>query len=49
VNSNHHLEKLKLRDTLTKEAVAEVEYEINEFLAWAPESLTDKDCKFVTR
>src|ERR1019366_1124150 len=40
-NSNYHLEKLKLRESLTAEIVADVEYEINDLLAWAPESLGD--------
>jgi hypothetical protein len=30
VNFNHHLEKLKLRESLTAEIVADVEYEIND-------------------
>jgi hypothetical protein len=38
-NNNHRLEKLKLRESLTAEIVADVEYEINDLLAWAPESL----------
>ena len=47
VNSNHHLEKLKLRESLTVEIVADVEYEINDLLAWAPEGLTERDRKAI--
>jgi len=48
VNSNNnHLEKLKLRESLTAEIVADVEYEINDLLAWAPESLTERDRKAI--
>jgi hypothetical protein len=46
-NSNYHLEKLKLRESLTAEIVADVEYEINDLLAWAPESLTERDLKAI--
>ena len=46
-NNNHHLEKLKLRKSLTAEIVADVEYEINDLLAWAPESLTERDRKAI--
>ena len=46
-NNNHHLEKLKLRESLTAEIVADVEYEINDLLAWAPDSLTAKDRKAI--
>jgi len=44
-NNNHHLEKLKLRESLTVEIVADVEYEINDLLAWAPEGLTERTAK----
>jgi hypothetical protein len=47
VNSNHHLEKLKLRESLTAEIVADVEQEIDDVLAWAPDGLTEKDRKAV--
>ena len=40
VNSNHHLEKLKLRESLTAEIVTDLEQEIDDMLAWAPGSLT---------
>ena len=43
VNSNYHLEKLKLREALTAEIVADVEYEIGDVLTWAPEGVTDED------
>jgi hypothetical protein len=46
-NKNHHLEKLKFRESLTAEIVADVEYEINDLLAWAPESLTERDRKAI--
>ena len=46
-NNNHRLEKLKLRESLTAEIVADVEYEINDLLAWAPDSLTAKDRKAI--
>ena len=46
-NNNHHLEKRKLRETLTAEIVSDVEYEINDLLAWAPESLTERDLKAI--
>jgi hypothetical protein len=46
-NNNHHLEKLKLRESLTAEIVADVEYEINDLLAWAPEGLTERDRKAI--
>jgi hypothetical protein len=47
VNSNHHLEKLKLRESLTAEIVADVAQEIDDVLAWAPDGLTEKDRKAV--
>jgi hypothetical protein len=47
VNSNHHLEKLILRESLTAEIVADVEQEIDDLLAWAPDGLTEKDRKAV--
>jgi hypothetical protein len=46
-NNNHRLEKLKFRESLTAEIVADVEYEINDLLAWAPESLTERDRKAI--
>jgi crotonobetainyl-CoA:carnitine CoA-transferase CaiB-like acyl-CoA transferase len=47
-NSNDRLaEKLKLRESLTKEILADVEYEIDDVLAWAPESLTEDDRKAI--
>ena len=47
MNSNHHTEKLKLRESLTAEIVSDLEYEIDDALAWAPGSLTEKDRKAV--
>ena len=47
MNSNHHLEKLKLRESLTAEIVADVAQEIDDVLAWAPDGLTEKDRKAV--
>jgi len=47
VNSNHHLEKLKLRESLTAEIVTDLEQEIDDALAWAPDSLTAKDRKAI--
>jgi hypothetical protein len=46
-NNNHHLEKQQLRESLTAEIVADVEYEVNDLLAWAPESLTERDRKAI--
>jgi hypothetical protein len=37
-NNNHHLETQKLRTALTAEIVADVEYEIGDMLAWAPDA-----------
>jgi hypothetical protein len=47
VNSNHHLEKLKLRESLTAEIVTDLEQEIDDVLACAPDGLTEKDRKAV--
>ena len=47
MNSNHHTEKLKLRESLTAEIVADVAQEIDDVLAWAPDGLTEKDRKAV--
>ena len=47
MNSNHHLEKLKLRESLTAEIVADLAQEIDDVLAWAPDGLTEKDRKAV--
>ena len=47
MNSNHHTEKLKLRESLTAEIVSDLEYEIDDALAWAPGSLTEKDRKAI--
>ncbi len=38
---------MRLRESLVTEIVAEVEYEIEEVLAWAPDSLTDEDRKAI--
>ena len=47
MNSNHHLEKLKLRESLTAEIVTDLEQEIDDVLACAPDGLTEKDRKAV--
>ena len=47
INNNRHLEKLKLRESLTADIVSDVEYEVNDLLAWAPDSLTGKDRKAI--
>lgn len=39
------LEKLKRREALTAEIVADLDEEIDELLAWAPDSLTPEDRK----
>ena len=44
---NNRLEKLKLRESLTAEIVSDLEYEIDDALAWAPGSLTEKDRKTI--
>ena len=46
-NNNHHLEKQQLRESLTAEIVTDLEQEIDEMLAWAPDSLTAKDRKAI--
>jgi hypothetical protein len=40
-------EKLKLRESLTAEIVADVEYEIDDVLMWAPDNLTEKERKAI--
>jgi hypothetical protein len=47
VNSNHHTEKLKLRESLTAEIVSDVEQEIDDVLMWAPDNLTADDRKAI--
>ena len=48
VNTNdRHLDKQKLRESLTAEIVGDVEYEINDLLAWAPDNLTEKERKAI--
>ena len=44
---DHPTSKQQLRKSLTAEIVADVEYEINDLLAWAPESLTERDRKAI--
>jgi hypothetical protein len=44
---DRHTEKLKLRESLTAEIVSDLEYEIDDALAWAPGSLTEKDRKAI--
>ena len=46
-NNNHHLEKQQLRESLTAEIVTDLEQEIDDMLAWAPDSLTAKDRKAI--
>ena len=46
-NNNHHLETQKLRTALTAEIVADVEYEIGDMLAWAPDNLTENERKAI--
>ena len=46
-NNNHHLEKQQLRESLTAEIVTDLEQEIDDVLAWAPDSLTAKDRKAI--
>ena len=48
VNTNdRYAERMKLREFLTKEILADVEYEINDVLAWAPDSMTEEDRKSI--
>ena len=44
---DRHTEKLKLRESLTAEIVADVEQEIDDVLAWAPDNLTEKERKAI--
>ena len=46
-NNNHHLEKQQLRESLTAEIVTDLEQEIDDVLAWAPDGLTDADRKAI--
>jgi hypothetical protein len=46
-NNDRQTEKLKLRESLTKEILADVEYEIDDVLAWAPDSLTEESRKSI--
>jgi hypothetical protein len=46
-NNNHHLERQQLRESLTAEIVTDLEQEIDDMLAWAPDSLTAKDRKAI--
>ena len=39
--------KQQLRESLTSEILADVEYEIDDVLTWAPDSLTEKDRKAI--
>ena len=45
--NNNHLEKLKLRESFTAEIVSDVEQEIDDVLACAPDTLTEKDRKAI--
>src|ERR1039457_6285575 len=40
-------ERLKFRESLTKEILADIEYEVDDVLTWAPESLTERDRKAI--
>ena len=44
---DRHTEKLKLRESLTAEIVADVEQEIDDELAWAQDNLTEKERKAI--
>ena len=46
-SKDRNTERVELRKALTNEIVADVEYEINDVLAWAPDSLTEKDRKSI--
>ena len=45
--TDRHTEKLKLRESLTAEIVADVEQEIDDELAWAQDNLTEKERKAI--
>ena len=40
-------ERLKFRESLTKEILADIEYEVDDLLASAPDNLTEKDRKAI--
>ena len=46
-SKDRNTERVELRKALTNEIVAGEEYEINDVLAWAPDSLTEKDRKSI--
>lgn len=45
--TNRYTEQMKLRETLIDEIRADIEYEIDDLLAGAPESLTEEDRKAI--
>ena len=45
--NDRHTARQQLRESLTAEILADVEYEIDDVLAWAPESLTEDDRKAI--
>ena len=48
MNTPDHLtSKQQLRESLTAEIVADVEQEIDDVLAWAPDNLTEKERKAI--
>jgi hypothetical protein len=46
-NNDRPTSKQQLRESLTKEILADIEYEVDDVLTWAPESLTEKDRKAI--
>lgn len=45
--TDHHTEKLRIRETLTNEIVADVDDEVGDLLAWASDSLPAEDHKAI--
>jgi hypothetical protein len=46
-SKDRNTERIGLRETLTNEIVADVEQEIDDALAWAPDNLTEKQRKAI--
>jgi hypothetical protein len=46
-SKDRNTERIRLRETLTAEIVADVEQEIDDVLAWAPDNLTEKERKAI--
>jgi hypothetical protein len=44
-HKDHFAQLLNLRETLAAEILSDVDYEVNDLLAWAPDSLTEEDRK----